>query len=414
LNTSESVIGGRVLRFDFRNYVTLRISQIGCEKFFNLCLQKNICFINIHNDEFGVVCTVAAADFKRIRGCVRKSGVRISVIRKKGLGICLKKHRKRYGFFVGAFIAFLCFAYLTSCIWVIDIRGNEETEKEEILSALKNQGIYIGSLRFGHDVKNIQNEILIKLDSLSWLWISLDGTRAVVDIREKGNSNEEVDYTTACNLVALYDGYITDIIAKSGRRVVENGDVVKKGDLLVSGISSTNFHGNRYIHADGTVMAKTWRTKSGEYHHTQTNFTRSGKKVKKRSVNFFGFDVNLYIEKEPAFELYEVETQKRQIKIFDNIYLPLTFTTDTFYEIIKSNVEISDSEVVSAAVDRLTYEIEKERAEGAVTAKREYAYKKLENGNVFVSVTVESSENIAVPVRIDIEKTEEDQFGKDT
>ena len=110
----------------------------------------------------------------------------------------------------------------------------------------------------------------------------------------------------------------------------------------------------------------------------------------------------------------EVETKKRQIKIFDNIYLPLTFTTDTFYEIIKSNVEISDSEVVSAAVDRLTYEIEKERAEGAVTAKREYAYKKLENGNVFVSVTVESSENIAVPVRIDIEKTEEDQFGKDT
>jgi len=402
------------VRLNFKNCVTVRISQSGCEKFFNLCLQKNICFKNIKNDDYGIVCTLRASDFKRIRGCVRKSGVRISIIRKNGLGIYIKKHRKRYGFFAGAFIAIIGMIYLTSCIWVIDIRGNKQTENEKIEAALKHQGIYIGSFRFGHSIKNIQNKMLIELDSLSWLWITIDGTRAVVDVREKGESVEKEDYNSAYNLVASYDGYITDIIAKAGRKVISRGDTVKKGQLLVSGISSTNFYGNRYIHSDGIVMAQTWRTKSGEYHHTKTNFLRSGKKVKKRSVKFFGFDVNLYLDKESGFELYEKETQKKHVKIFGNIYLPVIFTTDTFYEIIKDDVRITDSEVVSSAVDRLTYEIENERGDNAVTAKREYEYKKLENGNIFVSVTIESNENIAVPVKIDIEKTEENQIGKDT
>ena len=125
------------MKINLKNYVTVRISQCGCEKFLNLCLQKNISFKNIKNDGFGIVGMLLASDFKKIRSCVRKSGVHISVIHKTGMGIYIKRHRKRYGFFAGAFMALLCMLYLTSCIWVIDVRGNKQTEREKIISALK-------------------------------------------------------------------------------------------------------------------------------------------------------------------------------------------------------------------------------------------------------------------------------------
>ena len=102
------------------------------------------------------------------------------------------------------------------------------------------------------------------------------------------------------------------------------------------------------------------------------------------------------------------------MKILGNIYLPVSFTTDTFCEIIREDKKITDADAVSVAVNSLTAQIESERSKGAVTVKREYEYQKLENGDVFVTVTVESEENIARPVQIEVDKTEESNFGKDT
>lgn len=394
--------------------VTVRISGGGCEKFFNLCAEKGICLSNVRCDSFGAVCSMAAGDFRRIRGCVRESGVHLSIIRKSGLGLYFSRRRKRHAFFIGALLSLSAMIYLTSCIWVVDVTGNESVSDEIITEALENHGFKVGSLRYGHNIKKLQNSVLIDLDSLAWLWINIDGTHATVEVREKGSTVAPEDTHGAYNIVASHSGYITDIIAKSGRKVIERGAVVSEGDLLISGISSTNFHGNRYIHSDGVVMAKTWRKKSGEYHHTKSTFLKTGKKVKKRTVNFFGFDVKLYLSNKIDYELYEENTKTKRLKIFDDFYMPVSFTTDTFYEIIKEDSEISDAQAVSAAVENLTAQIESERSEGAATVQREYEYQKLENGNVFVTVTVESEENIAKPIKIEVDKTEEYTIGKDT
>ena len=402
------------MKYNITDSVTVRVSRRGCEKFFNRCSDCGIRLSGVCNDGYGVVCRMSSADFRRIRPCARGIGVHVSIIRKSGLGLYLKHRRKRRAFFIGGAAALLIMFYLTSCIWVIDVTGNEKIPDKVILSSIEKHGLKVGSLRYGHDIKKLQNEVLIDLDSLSWLWVDIDGTRAVVKVREKELGVESENRDGAYNMVASHSGYVTDIVAKSGRKVIERGDVVAEGDLLISGISATNFKGNRYIHSQGTVTAQTWRKKSGEYHHTKTEFKKTGKKVKKRTVNFFGFDVKLYLSKKTGFELYEESKKSSQMKILGNIYLPVSFTTDTFCEIIREDKKITDADAVSAAVNSLTAQIEGERSEGAVTVKREYEYQKLENGDVFVTVTVESEENIARPVKIEVDKTEDSNFGKDT
>lgn len=396
----------------WKNTVTIRISEKNFENFLNECRKEEIFITDIRKDSYGYVCCMSFKNFKRIRAAARNSGVRISIIRKQGAGYFVRIHKKRYGFYAGAVIALVLLIYLTSCIWVIDVIGNESTAGDEILKTLDDNGIGIGKLRYGKDISHIKNKCLIELDSLSWLWVTIEGTRAVVEVREKTTGMEILNTTTPHNLVASYPGQITDMQVKYGQKVVARDDIVSQGDLLVSGVCATKTRGNRYVNAHGTVTARTWRTKSGEYHHTARNEIKTGNTEIKRSITMFGKKIKLYTDSKPSFDDYTKQTKVKQMRIFKNIYLPLSFTTDEFCEIIVKNETLSDEVVARQAADRLTDEIKKERSEDAATVNRTYSYEVLENGNLFVTVTLESEENIAKPVKIEVETTEEDTSGE--
>ena len=397
---------------EISNTVTVRIRGKNFERFVNECGKEGITLTAISYNADGPHCAMKFSDFRKIRPVAKRSGVSLKIVKKDGMGFFLRLHRRRYGFFAGAILTLAIMIYLTSCIWVIDIVGNDTTKSEEIRSVLKESGIYIGALRFGHDLSDIKNEALIKLDTLSWLWVSLDGTRAYVEVREKGDALTIVDKSKPYNLVASWPGVIYDMQVKSGRKTVVRGDTVQKGDLLVSGITQTAYGGNRYITSSGTVTARTWRSMEGEYHHTQTNKIRTGNLHRRFKVNFFGKTFKLYLKEKCKFDNFQSEKKTENIKIFKNIYLPITFTTEVFYEIILEDETIPDSIVISEAVESLTEKIKTQRAEGAVTLKRTYSYEKLPGGNLSISVTIESLENIAHPVEIEVTDAEDSTFGE--
>ncbi len=398
-------------KISWKNTVTVRISKKNFENFANECKNENILLNDIVPEEDCFNCDMSFSDYKRIRGIASKSGTKIKIIKKRGAGYFVKKHKRRYGFYAGAFLALSLFAYLTSCIWVVEVVGNDKTATERILEVVEKNGIGIGSFRFGKDLADIKNKSLIELDTLSWLWVSLDGTRAVVEVREKGDSRDIIDKTKPCNLVASHPGVIVDMEVKSGRKIVERGATVSKGQLLVSGAVET-FTGNRYIYSSGTVTARTWRTMSGEYHHTQTNRIKTDETEKKISLEVFGKKVKLYKDPLPSFENYDVSVKEKRLRIFKNIYLPLSFTTEEFCEIITEEEILPDSVVVSEAVEYLTGQIEAERSTGAITENRSYTCEVVPGGNLYVTVTLESLEDISFPVEIEVQSTEEYTLGE--
>ncbi|MBO5008713.1 MAG: sporulation protein YqfD [Clostridia bacterium] len=396
----------------WKNTVTIRITEKNFEKFLNECRCENILITDISKDSCGYLCSMSFKSFKRIRKAARMSGVRISIVHKQGAGYFVRMHKKRYGFYAGALISVLLLVYLTSCIWVVEVVGNEATPTQEILSVLNDNGIGIGKLRYGKDISYIKNKSLIELDSLSWLWVTVEGTRAVVEVRESTPGLEILNTDIPHNLVASHSGLITDMQVKYGQKVVARDSVVSEGDLLVTGVCTTKTRGNRYVNAYGTVTARTWRTKSGEYHHTARHEIKTGSRQIKRSIQVFGKKIKLYTDSKPDFKHYTKQTKIKQIKLFKNIYLPLSFTTDEFCEIIIENEILSDDVVASQAADFLTDEIKKERSDDAVTINRTYSYEELRNGNLYVTVTLESEENIARPVKIEVDTTEEDASGE--
>ncbi len=396
----------------WKNNVTLKINDKNFESFVNECMKEDIILKDVKKESEYFLCTMSFSHFKRIRPIARKTKVHIRIKKKAGMLYFVHIHRRRYGFYAGALIAVCLFVYLTSCIWVVDVVGNDTTSEEEILSVMKDNGIHVGSCRFGKKISHIKNNALIDLDTLSWLWVTLDGTRAVVEVREKGDSTEIVDKTKPCNLVASHSGVIYDMQVRSGRKVVVRGDTVDKGQLLVSGVTETVYRQNRYIYSSGTVVARTWRTEEGEFSNKKVSKIKTGKTQKKYKLDIFGKSFKIYFNNKLKFDNYIKESKKSNLKLFKNIYLPITFTTEEFCEIITEEKTLGDDAVIENAVELLTDRIEKQRSDGADTIKRTYGYDTLANGNIHVTVTIESLENIARQVGIDVEKTEDNIVGE--
>ena len=92
--------------------------------------------------------------------------------------------------------------------------------------------------------------------------------------------------------------------------------------------------------------------------------------------------------------------------------MPLSFTTEEFCEIITEEEILPDSVVVSEAVEYLTGQIEAERSTGAITENRSYTCEVVPGGNLYVTVTLESLEDISFPVEIEVQSTEEYTLGE--
>ena len=107
------------------------------------------------------------------------------------------------------------------------------------------------------DLQKIQNEVTIELGNVSWLTINNLGSCISVELKEN-TTGKEISSDAPTNIVATKPGYIQRIEVYSGQKVVSPGDVVAKGDLLVSGIRDIpeKEHGI-YEHSEAKIFAQT-------------------------------------------------------------------------------------------------------------------------------------------------------------
>lgn len=300
--------------------------------------------------------------------------------------------------FVAGFIFVFLFVFLfTGFITSATITGNENVSDEEIFSALEKSGFKVGMFKYGINPKEIQKRFMINFDKLSWIWIDINGTKANISVKERIPLPEMEDKNNYCNCVASKDGVVVEIMPRIGKQVAHVGDVVKKGDILIGGISETKSSSIRYMHADGIVIAKTWYEKSGVYHHTRTDRYLTGKKTNKYYVNIGETKIPLLKSKEIAYDKYDFEEKNKKISFFSKFYLPISFTIESYYEIIEEDILISDEEVVISAENALKNQLEKEiennKDINVLSVNTEH--KKQDDGNIYVKVLFECTENIA-------------------
>ena len=186
-----------------------------------------------------LTCTNAKADLKALKK-LAKSVYRITMIRENGAVYKWKKHLKAPAALVGFVLAAAIVISQTLFIKEIEISGYRAIPEEELRNCLKEAGVYEGAYRPEIDWDEAENLIYKTFPQVTWVQVGYKGRLAILNISETSQDIYETkegedDGPTFNNVIAAESGYIESIHVWKGLALVEAGDYVEEGQVLISG-----------------------------------------------------------------------------------------------------------------------------------------------------------------------------------
>lgn len=315
----------------FCGFLELEFSGIYPEKILNLCALNRITVWNTRFLKQKIILNITLRDFKRLPKLLKKSGVKLHILSKKGFPFFINKYKKRLGIFAGIIVFFSVLQFMSSLIWTIDVAGNKSVPKSEIINVCEELGIRVGTKSKSIDTKNTVQDLLLKSDKLSWASFNIEGCKLTVNVTEITPKAE--DNSTPTNLKAKADGIIKRIDVTSGNCVVSVGDTVHKGDLLVSGIIE-NMNETKFVHSIGSIFVQTEEELLLEEPFIKEIEYPTGAIKKRRVLEIFTLKIPLYIGREKGE--FTTEKQSENLKLFSQS-IPIKFHTKKFIFIEKSS-----------------------------------------------------------------------------
>ena len=341
-------------------YVNIKVEGFFIERFINICISKKILLWNIKRKKSTIMyANIGINDYKKIKPIAKKTKSRISIQNKKGLPFVVHKYRKRK-IFVGLLaIIFIALFVMSKFIWNIEIKGNNQISKAEILEELNKQGLKIGAYKGKINSNSIINRVRLDRDDIAWMGIDLEGTNAIVEIKETSKAPEIINENEYCNIVSNKEGMITKINVQNGTAVVKEGDIVKKGDILVQGYLEGKYTGIRYVHAKADIEAKIWYSKKEKVFLKQQIQVSTGATEQKYTLNINNFKINFY-KTLSKFENYDTINENKKLMIFSNFYLPIEIIKKTNYEYVNEEKIYTEEELIQLTQEKIEEELEEE------------------------------------------------------
>ena len=238
------------------------------ERVINLCAQERIRFWALEwLDEHTVRLITRRQTLSVLEQLAERVGCSIQVESRRGLPDFLIRFRRRYAFLLGLTLSLCAAAVLSRFVMTIEVTGNRQVPTAVILSQLRQYGVRPGVYGPSIDRSQVAQEARLALDGIAWMGINLHGTRLEVIVRETIPQPERIDEQGWYDVVAEADGIITHVEAELGDAVVQEGDTVLAGEVLISGTVTMeppqySDQPARYYqtHARGRVWARTWRS----------------------------------------------------------------------------------------------------------------------------------------------------------
>lgn len=348
----------RILRY-FRGYLCISVCGRNVERFINICMRRNILLWDIKRVKTNTSqMKISIKGFRELREVARKSACSVRIIKKHGVGFTCFHHRQRKGILFGIAFFLLALLLMTSFVWKIEIEGNNFVSDEAIVSSLKKAGIYEGKWRYGLDLTALQNRVLLNEPELSWVGITIMGSKVLVSVSEETKDPMMIERKVPCNLVASKDGMVETVIATDGVAVVQPGSIVKKGDLLISGIAESQRNGTRYLHAMGSVRAKTWNTYTKKVSSHTEAVEKSGKTKSHYTLEILNFDINFFKKGSIPYAKYDTIKHVWECRITDTFFLPFSVKTTRYEELVSVPYEQPLEEAKEIALKEIEAEQE--------------------------------------------------------
>ncbi len=384
------------LEFFLRGSIYIVFETSGPERVINaLRVRIPIKMVKVHSqNRFSFVCYYC--DRSVVYDILTKYSANIILEKHRGLPIFVSKYYKRTGLVIGA-VAFLSMLYVSSLlVWEIRVEGNEKISDEDICARLASFGFHEGVFKKSVDLDKLHLDYLTSDKRISWIAINFEGTLAHVEVKEAKLPPEKLDKSKISNIVAKRDGIIVRVDALDGGKVVESGEVVTKGQLLICAFMETRKSGFVLRSARGSVYAKTERTFEAKIPKGYYEKEYTGKQFTEKSLIILGKTIPLNPLRNCNYEYFDFEKSIKQVFVTENIKLPMKIQTRTKKEYIPVKKSIPPESAFEKAHKDLEEKIESQLS-GAEILSVKYDEQQTEDYYV-VKAYIECIEDIAKEV----------------
>ncbi len=332
-------------------FLVIRVEGESLEKFVNMAASRGIFLWDMMRlDRNSMVARVRVSGLRPLRHIRRRVGCRFSILDKEGLPFYLWKMRRRKLLTAGGILFVLTLYALASFVWFVEVAGANKISEAEIRRVLAAEGLKPGVWKGSLDLDRVEKSLTRQISGLAWAGVEMRGTRVIVKVVEKVIPPPKPSQEAA-NVVAKREGLVTEVLVLTGEAAVQPGDVVKPGQVLISGeVHPPNTPGgiitgqgqkgeefplpSRQVSARGIVRARTWRQGYGEAQVVEKGLRRNGARAERISIKWGKREIIIKGPKVIPFARAEQEEFRKNLPSWRNIQIPVEVVSTVYHELV--------------------------------------------------------------------------------
>ena len=365
-----------------KGYLRIKVWGFSPERFMNLCSNREILLWDITRDGEIYYMNISLKSFYQLKGIARKTGTRVAICKRYGLPFFMPTLLQKKVFLAGLFLTVFFWLWSSLYIWNIEINGNYQITNDVLLSFLTQNEVKIGMRKKELQIENLEKEIRKTFPQVIWTSAKLSGTKLIIDMKENDKPviQEKTKEEGGYDFVSEFEGTIVSMIVRNGVPLVNIGDTVEKGTVLVDGKvpiynDDATIREYTYVRADADILLEHTKTFHADLPFDYVRKEYTGR-TKERIFIRLGEREWKMPENRP-FLLYDSVIKSNQPLVFEKLSIPVYLGSYNYREYL--NVE---------------YEYTLEQAETLLTKKILAFLKELEEKGVQIiekNVKIDSS-----------------------
>lgn len=277
---------------------------------------------------------------KMVKTMLVENGMEVLAYSHFGIFSKLKRFFTSYGLISALILCSLFYGIQYSFIWKIEVYGENKVEEREVKDFV--EGCLNNRFKGNIDTKVLEMKIKDNFKEISSLSVAIVGQSLVLNLNEGVLPDEMQGQFQP--LVSEFDGLVTEINLIQGTLAVDEGCIVRKGDVLVLPYIIDSQGEHRAVEPKAEIFADVWLSEKVMHYDYQIVVQRTGRTLKTTEV----FLNNLLIYSNSGnldFEEYEVEQEKAPLSY--NLLLPFYINKTIYYEtetieIMEEFIEVKD------------------------------------------------------------------------
>lgn len=315
------------------------------------------------------------------------------IVCRKGLCRFLKKYLHRVGILLGIILFFASLCLSPLFVWEINVSGLENLTYEYVLSLLEDEGVRIGTFAPLVDREKVYVNVLKKTNSISWIAVNFTGSSANIEIVERDNHGGVIKNADGANIIASKDGQIVEMDIVTGKAVVTQGSVIKKGELIVSGIFDSEMKGTHIVYSNAKVLAKVTDVYCAEISLENSKRKYEDEKIAEISFKMFGKSINIFKNYSNYNNSYDIILRDNIIMLSETQMLPFSIVSTVIVPYKEERISLTEEEALGLAKQKVFVDISGNASYVEILGTEE-SYT-VENGILKYICSVEAIENIA-------------------